>query len=394
MQIHLKQLQYLPTIIMMILAMGVSMNFNVIGIPIMSYALLALQLFFTVFAFYLILRQGTITRTDAVYLIFLTLVMFSSLISGTDAKEWLYIALRCCLLLFFFNYYRDNLKPLLLGLSIGFSIAVLAQIYQLITQPELWIIKDEKVLSAYIIAGNYNGMGVCLLINMVVNLLLCQYNRYYYFVTIPIGILCIAIPLLLGSMTAVTCLILFTFINFLPWKRLQRIGLLTLLGLVILFQLLVCFQGNGIENFDLAVWFIEDVLHKDITFTNRTHMWDSALRIISQSWLYGYGYPDAEWYRTNMTNLAIGPHNIMLATLIYGGVIGFGIYLYMLFHAIVKVCRMHDKTSNVVLSAIVIVSLMMLMEVYPFAIIIIYFILGEYYPNISEQIPTIKKGNE
>lgn len=383
----------MPTIIMMILATGVSMNFNIIGMSMVSYALLAVQLLCTVFAFYLIIRQGTITRTDAVYLFFLTLVMFSSLISGTDIKEWLYIALRCCLLLFFFNYYKDNLKPLLLGLSIGFSIAVLAQIYQLITQPELWIIKDEKVLNAYIIAGNYNGMGVCLLITMVVNLLLCHYNHYYYFVAIPIGILCIVIPLLLGSMTAVTCLILFTLINSLPWLRLQRIGLWILLGIILLFQLFVCFQGNGIADFDLAVWFIEDVLQKDITFTNRTHMWDSALRIIPQSWLYGFGFPDANWYRTNMTNFAIGPHNMMLASLIYGGIIGFCIYLYMLFHAIVNVCRMHNNTSNTILSAIVIVSLMMLMEVYPFAIVIIYFILGEYYPNIYEQISN-KKGNE
>lgn len=391
MQIHLKQTQCLPAIVMMILALGVSMNFNIIGIPMMSYALLALQLFCAIFAFYLIIRQGTITRIDAIYLLFLVLVMYSSLISGTDAKEWLYIALRCCLLLFFFNYYRDNLKPLLLGLSIGFSIAVLAQIYQLITQPELWIIQEEKTANAYIIAGNYNGMGVCLLITMVINLLLCQYDRYYYFVAIPIGILCIVIPLLVGSMTAVTCLILFTLINSLPWKRIQRIGLLFILGIIILFQLFVCFQGNGIADFDLAVWFIEDVLQKDITFTNRTHMWDSALRIIPQSWLYGYGFPDAEWFRTNMTNFAIGPHNIMLAMLIYCGIIGFGIYLYMLFHAIVRVCRMHDKTSNIVLSAIVIVSLMMLMEVYPFAIVIMYFVLGEYYPNIAEQITNNKE---
>ena len=70
----------------------------------------------------------------------------------------------------------------------------------------------------------------------------------------------------------------------------------------ILFQILVCFNGKGIENNKFMVWFIEDVLGKDITFTNRTQLWDAALRVIVDSPIWGYGFPDKIWYLSKMRN--------------------------------------------------------------------------------------------
>ena len=75
-----------------------------------------------------------------------------------------------------------------------------------------------------------------------------------------------------------------------------KVGIVSLLGFVFIFQVLVCFQGKGIEQNPLAVYFVEDILGKDITFTGRIYMWDAAAKVFAESPLYGYGSVDKDWY--------------------------------------------------------------------------------------------------
>jgi O-antigen ligase len=154
---------------------------------------------------------------------------------------------------------------------------------------------------------------------------------------------------------------------------------------VLLFEFLVCFSGKGLENNEFATWFIVDVLGKDITFTNRTAMWDSALRIISESPIWGHGLPNAEWYMRNMSSFAVGPHNGMLAVLIYGGIITFGIYFYCLFSSLAVPYRYQSRMSNVMMASVVVLSVMMLMEIYPMEIIFFLFTLSYYYNYLEAQ---------
>ena len=386
MQIDLKGLKVVPCLVMMVFALQTSINFNAIDMLMASYAMLAMTLIAALYSFFLIVRQHTITLTDLLSLIFMATIAVSSLFHDTDFVGWSYTCFSICLLRFFFNFYQHRLSPLIIGMALGFSIATMAQFYQLITHPELWIFKSDYDVHGFIIGDNYNQIGVHLLVTLTIDLLCIKISRWFFLLLIPCLIACTAIPIMVNSMTAVTCIILFLFLCFVPFERLRRMGIISLMIAVALFQVFVCFNGKGIENNDFMVWFVEDILGKDITFTHRTHMWDSALRVIAQSPLFGYGYPTKVWYTTQMTSFAIGPHNMLLATLIYGGIIAFVIYLYLLIVSFFRAFHIHDYWADCIITGISVLCLMTLMEAYPVTIVFTLFILAEYYPLFHRQI--------
>jgi len=385
MLINLRQLSILPVFILMVVAIQASFDFTAIEMQLASYAALAIMLGGAILSFMLIAYQKTITLTDLLVISFLTIILLSSLSGGTDFKNWVYQYLSICCIYFLFNFYQERLHLLIIGLALGFSIAVFIQLYQLIIQPEIWMIPDQKESTTYILGGNYNQMGIRLLLALVLDILCVKISRWFYLLLIPCICLCLAIPLMVGSMTAATCIVLFLLICVIPSHRFRRLAVAAIFVAVILFQVLVCFNGKGIENNELMVWFIEDVLGKDITFTYRTYMWDSALQVIAQSPIIGHGYPSKEWYLANMSSFAIGPHNIILAILIYGGLVGLILYLFFLLRSIVLLHVCQDYTADVILVAIAVACIMMLMEVYSMNLIFIFFVVAEYYSFFNEQ---------
>ena len=386
MQIHLDKLRVVPCLLMTVLALQLSLDFNAVGMGTASYAMLAMMLGASLCSLFLIARQRTITLTDLLYIVFMVIVAASSLAHGTDFVPWTYICFSILLLRFLFNFYQENLSPLIIGLAIGFSIATIAQLHQLITHPELWINPEENDIKGYILGGNYNQIGIRLLMTMALTLLCTKINRWFILLLVPCAAACAAIPLMVGSMTAVTCIILFLVLCLIPSRHLRRMSFWGLLTAVALFQIFVCFNGKGIENNDFMVWFIEDVLKKDITFTNRTHMWDSALRVISESPIWGYGLPGSEWYNTHMSSFAIGPHNTILGVLIMGGIPALVFYLYSLVVSLSHALCINDYWADGILIGISVLCLMMLMEVYPISIVFTFFILAEYYPLLHQQL--------
>ena len=387
MRISLDTLKILPGLLMAVFAAQTAISFNAVDMQTASYAIFALMLLGSLVSIYFIARQRSITFIDLITLFFMTVIGLSSMAHGTDTKMWLlYTTTAVCLLRFIFNFYRHNLTPLIIGLAAGFSLGVFLQIGQLILDPNLWIIEDEKEIGNYILGDNYNQMGGRLILALALDFLCLKIHKLFYLLLIPCALACVAIPLIVGSMTAVTGVFIFLLLCLIPSSPVKRLATGGLFVAVALFQILVCFNGNGIEHSETAVWFVEDVLGKDITFTYRTHMWDSALRVIAESPLFGYGYPDANWYLAHMTSFAIGPHNILLATLIYGGIITFVIYLYLLVRSTLNAASVRNFHGDCLTVAIAVSCLMMLMEAYPIPLVFCLLILAEYYPQLNNQL--------
>ncbi len=387
MRINLDTLKILPGLLMAVFAVQSAISFTAIDMNMASYTIFVLMLMGLIVSCYFIARQRTVSFNDLVVLYFMVIIGLSSMAHGTDTKTWLlYTTTSVCLLRFTFNFYQHNLSPLIIGLTLGFTLGVFLQVGQLILDPSIWLIEEEKEIGGYILGDNYNQIGVCLILALLLNLLCVKIHKLFYFLLVPCAISCIAIPIIVGSMTAATGVILFVLLCFIPSSSLRRLVLGGFFFAVALFQLLVCFNANGIEHSETAVWFVEDVLDKDITFTNRTHMWDSALRIIADSPLLGYGFPDKDWYLAHMSSFAIGPHNILLATLIYGGIITFGLYLYLLVRSTLSAANIHDFHGDCLISAIVVSCMMMLMEAYSIPIIFCLYTLAEYYPHLNNQL--------
>ena len=69
---------------------------------------------------------------------------------------------------------------------------------------------------------------------------------------------------------------------------------------------------------------IVQVLHKDITFTGRTEIWDLTLAYVKEHWLTGSGYlTRADFPKMFPSDLFsyVHPHNFILSLLLQGGVI-------------------------------------------------------------------------
>lgn len=83
-----------------------------------------------------------------------------------------------------------------------------------------------------------------------------------------------------------------------------------------------------VQNYFAA--FLTDVLHKDITLTNRTPLWDVAFTSISQHPAWGMGVQDLGV--AQMQLLGVGHvHNLLLNMLYQGGIVSLGIFVVILF---------------------------------------------------------------
>ena len=384
MKIDIKSMYVVPMVMMIVFAIHTSISFNAIESSLASYLSLAITIMSFVLALTLIIRASNISRLSLFAAFFLFLVEAVSLAIGVEWKDWIYTIVDVALLMFLFHYYSGNLHPLLTGAVIGFSLCIYAQLFQCITNPDMWLIVDEKTNVGYLLGGNYNSIGCRVLVALLTGILSLKISKWWWINLVPLIASGVTILFMVQSMTSVTCILLMILLCLLPSRNLQRLACFSILVIVVLFEVFVCFQGKGFENNDLARWFLIDILGKDMTFTNRTNMWDAALRVIGESPIWGYGYVTEKWFFSNMSSQAIGSHNFILGILINGGIIGLGLYLYTFYLALRKLIAYKDYYSNVIFIGIASLSIMMLMEYYPVQFPFYLFTLAYYYEQITE----------
>lgn len=168
--------------------------------PFLSYASLGITLlsFFT-YSF-LIIRKRIITSYT--FLIALTLL---SLISVTvtnvqDIKNSVYDTCAILLYVFLLQYYIGRFQFILTCFAIALSFCVYVNFLHLLTHPALWMtLKDS---SGYLLGGNYNQMGIRMIVALGINTLCVNYSKLWLFNLIPLLIICFISLTLLGSMTA------------------------------------------------------------------------------------------------------------------------------------------------------------------------------------------------
>ena len=168
--------------------------------------------------------------------------------------------------------------------------------------------------------------------------------------------------------------------------RKYRIPLSVLLLLSLLGNVFVLFVYNG-GSFPFIDFFIQKVLGRSTTFTNRVRIWQEAMRMISEKPIIGYGYrPEIlieGW------NVVIHAHNQILQRLTATGIIG--LVLFVVFHVVL--CLKTDKEENSV-SKIVMdgaafaVSITYLMDAYKkfFRFYIVFFLAYHAEELLAEKL--------
>ena len=114
------------------------------------------------------------------------------------------------------------------------------------------------------------------------------------------------------------------------------------------------------------------IFKKDATFSTRTIIWDSALRMIKESPIYGYGGTATKYIMVG--RYVFNCHNILLQIMIMGGAIMIAMFIWMVILAINNTSKIEDKRFQKPYIALLVAFLIMSMtEVY--AISLVVFIL-------------------
>ena len=139
--------------------------------------------------------------------------------------------------------------------------------------------------------------------------------------------------------------------------------------------------------------FIENVLHKNMTFSGRTFIWEAAQDSYLEHPLLGIGYQtndyDARLFSSRSPNYAIEytsmphAHNVLIDTLYRGGILACGMYLLFWAELLKKSACMHDRMIKVLFFVFILtVLLVSVFDNFDIAsIFFIYGIIGSY--NIS-----------
>ncbi|MCF0196124.1 MAG: O-antigen ligase family protein, partial [Bacteroidaceae bacterium] len=268
----------------------------------------------------LFVRNPKITIFEMYMNLYLLLLITFSVVCGNDIKTACYKSIEMWTLLFMFNFFKRDLSTLMKASAIVLSLCVYANLVWMAAYPN-WMLVPKGQYEDFMLGGNYNQMGARLILASVVSMVCVGYGKKWLANFILTLIASVFTLLWVGSMTSSACMILFTVLCLIPGAKLKKVALAGFFTFYVLFQVFVCFSGEGLHNNELAVYLIRDVMHKDMTFTHRTHMWDSAAHAFSQSPIWGYGCVDTEWYLSHMSSFAVGPHNFIYSVLLNGGVI-------------------------------------------------------------------------
>lgn len=377
----LRQSRLIPFVAIALLMTKMTFAFFAMEMFMASYAAQAGMLLAFVIGLLLVIRDKTLHTYDLLVFGFVLLLEAITLLNGNDWKNWFYTGLTISTYLFLFNYYHEKYHVILLGILFVLSVAIYCQLGQCILHPEKWMVSDDKELGKYLLGGNYNQMGIRMIIALVIGIWSTRFGKWLKVNLAMLIISCFAILFMVRSMTSLSCMFLFLFFCVIRNRKLLGLGLTVLFVCAILFEVIVCFSGTGLQNNELASWFIKDVLGKDMTFTGRTYMWDAALHVIAKSPLWGNGFVDTDWYMANMTTLAIGAHNYILNTMVYGGVTLLTIYLIMVISSIWHLVNLKDINSMRLLAAFGVLTIMMLFEVYETSLVFLLLTIMYYYPS-------------
>ena len=106
---------------------------------------------------------------------------------------------------------------------------------------------------------------------------------------------------------------------------------------------------------------IQDVLHKDITFSGRTYIWESCLKMISFHPVIGYGNFDSGWI-IKWNGIMRNAHNLFFDILIQGGIVLLLGYLIFLLTVFITATDKKNKKSQLLLVTLFCLFVVMLCE--------------------------------
>ena len=230
-----------------------------------------------------------------------------------------------------------------------------------------WTLEER---GRYLIGGNRNQMGaflLCAQISAFLYYLQSSKGKSLYLIIAVCSIITLVIVDSKTSLIGNTFFILFLTIREVRnKKRVIKIFILT----YIVFQLFAVFLISDLSKIGIVSYVIENILNKDLTFSNRTTIWIMTTNVISDSPWIGWGLHDNEWNNTYIGG--VSTHNFVYSILLKGGILQLLSFILIMIYIVKSVNRYLSKQSLTTYFGLWVLLFMMIMEVYNIYIICIF----------------------
>jgi O-antigen ligase len=226
--------------------------------------------------------------------------------------------LSVCIYLF---YCLEDKNETLKGLFYLSSFLVLMNLLSVI-YPNINPVTGQEI---YFLGGK-NQIIITVMLNVCLSYLYANLNEGKRSIgPIIIVLLGILSTYLAGSGTGIVIVLMILMYILLNSKIKPSFFLLFMLYIIAFFTIVI-FRLQEI----LFKNFIINVLHKSITFSDRTFIWDAVLLALKKSWLVGYGR-DNNVILSSVSFLGVDQaHNGLLEISLESGILGLGIFLCIL----------------------------------------------------------------
>lgn len=335
--------------------------------------------------------QSPLTRGGILCLL---CVLISSLWNDNSVNEIMTCVRNCVGIGAFYMclyVHRHDFPEVLKVITIVSSVLALLNALLVYVGYSLPVSEDIDIVGdvCYLFGTNYNSLGPRYLLTILCCVLMSHYKKRYWLLSGIMIIVSCAILGYVGSMTSLVGVVAFSIYSIFLSHRPHPILCRLVLVILILFNIMIVVLGISMEGSNpLVIWFVEDVLHKDLSFTMRTDLWDLSVRLIRQAPVLGYGEQCmSQDFFTKHAFEFKGPHNQILAILLKGGMMLMVLYIgtIMAFIKKASVCK-GDSALYLVYMCGLCLLLMSSFEVYAIFfgyMILIFFSLFIFYPQIT-----------
>ena len=349
-----------------------------------SYLTLACEVFFVIiFAQYIIQAKvlNSLEKLSIAYFLFLLIVTIAYNLETTNLFALIGRSIEIATLLMIIKLHRNDLTFFLLTGTIVFSVAVYANYYALLLNPEGMLTSDGDVY--YLLGTNYNQIGPKVIFAFLFSILLASKYKVALLNAIAVSVIGMISLLIVKSMTSITCLSLLLFIYVNSWSNsLNQVMLKGLLCFFVLFQIFVVFLGNTVSTSETDSFLT--FLEKDVTFTGRTFLWEYSADYFLDSPIWGHGNINAtDYYESGYFHgIRKTSHNYVYGILHKGGII-----LLFIFYKLVAISYrrikgyINQRRAYVIIMAGVVFLVMCLFEIYDSIYTYLLLIFMYYYKD-------------
>ena len=238
------------------------------------------------------------------------------------------------------------------------------------------IAPDGIFNGSYPLGSNYNQIGAKLICGMTIYIVAHRMKLRHYLPTLALSVTCALTPIILGSMTsAVGCMLMLLFFV-IKNSKLRKIVIITFFIFYLVFQTFVVFMQGDLSENKQASYFIEEVLGKDLTFSDRARVWSEVIDYIIDSPTTGYGIQNVDWFESNFR--VKSSHNIILQMMMYGGTVTLAILIFIIFFTVKRSIKERSAINDTLIFGLAVFFFMMMMESYT-PVLVLFMINMLYY---------------